>query len=159
MLHEREAFEEGFLTFLQQAKLQSEVTLLVVTGCRFGDEFSPNYAIQCFEAALDLVPHHASAWYNKGVSLHLMCEEDQALAAYERALQLDRDHHLARYYAGTLLYMTGHHREAFFHWEKLMGRTDTGAVGEALKLIGSVLKEGLPLEPFLPSLSKPKYMG
>ena len=161
-VHNEGAFEEGFSTFLKQAQIQSDVPLLVGTGCRFGDEAGPDIAIRCFNAALEIAPNNASAWFNKGVSLHRMGEASQALSAYERALQLNHDHPYARFYAGILTLMAGRDKEAIFHWEKLIGRTDIGSLASTIDLVQSVLKAGLPLKLVMSPFNQPnmiKYLG
>ncbi|TET74627.1 MAG: tetratricopeptide repeat protein, partial [Dehalococcoidia bacterium] len=47
-------------------------------------------ALACLDEALLLNPDYAEAWYNKGVALEKLGQWKQALAAYERARELEK---------------------------------------------------------------------
>jgi tetratricopeptide (TPR) repeat protein len=67
-LRKQEDFEKGLATFLKRKR--TDVPFLIATGYFLGEELDPDVAIRCFDAALKAAPNSASAWFNKGVSLH-----------------------------------------------------------------------------------------
>jgi tetratricopeptide (TPR) repeat protein len=59
---------------------------------RIGDVKS---ALNSFEKVTQQDEEHADAWYNLGVSLSFFDRDDEALAAFEKALVIQPDHYLA----------------------------------------------------------------
>ena len=45
-------------------------------------------AVECFESAIDINSHHASSWYNKGITLLKLKHDNEAGDALDRAREL-----------------------------------------------------------------------
>ena len=48
-------------------------------------------AVECFESAIDINSHHASSWYNKGITLFKLKRDNEAGDALDRARELGFD--------------------------------------------------------------------
>lgn len=119
---DHDAFEAGFQEFLE-AKT-GDAPFLVAMGCFLDEELGPDVALRCFDEALKGDEDNLGAWYNKGVTLHRMGREKDAMTCYEHALRLDRTHTFARFYMGLLMTMQGKQDEAIFHLKKFLENSE-----------------------------------
>jgi tetratricopeptide (TPR) repeat protein len=145
---EREEFERGFQTFIENNRY--DTPHLVVVGCVLDDQFGPEGALKCFDAALRGNPNHVHAWYNKGVTLHRSGKLDEALACYERTLQLQSDHPFARCYTAVILLREPQRRkEAMWNLRHFLENAPPGPLSDIIKLAFEGSRAGLSLEALL----------
>ena len=73
---------------------------------------------QFFETAVQQVPDSAEAVACVGYTQHRLGDDDSAIAALRRSLQLDSDHAEARIYLANILYDQGEYEAALYHFER-----------------------------------------
>ena len=76
-------------------------------------------AVELLKKVVDKDPDNADAWNYLGYSLRNLQEYDDALAAYESALQIEPDHKRALEYLGELYLNTGQPEKAQVQLQKL----------------------------------------
>jgi Flp pilus assembly protein TadD len=76
-------------------------------------------AVELLKKVVDKDPDNADAWNYLGYSLRNLQEFDGALAAYEKALQLEPEHKGALEYLGELYLNTGQPEKARVQLQKL----------------------------------------
>ena len=75
-------------------------------------------ALHFFEAAVEQVNDSAEAMACVGYAKHRLSDDDGAIAALRKALQLDGEHSEARIYLANLLYDRGEFEGALYHFER-----------------------------------------
>lgn len=75
-------------------------------------------ALHFFEAAVEQAGDSAEAVACVGYAKHRMSDDDGAIAALRKALQLDGEHSEARIYLANLLYDRGEFEGALYHFER-----------------------------------------
>jgi tetratricopeptide (TPR) repeat protein len=75
-------------------------------------------AKEFFDVAVQQAPDSAEAVALTGYALHRIGDDEQALVALRRALQLDADHVEARIYLANILYDRGEFEAALYHLER-----------------------------------------
>lgn len=155
-LGEHEAFEAGFSEFIEAKK--NDIPFLIVAGCNLDDLLGPEIALRCFDTALQHDPDNASAWYNKGVTLQRMGQDNAALKAYEEVIRLDRTHSFARCYISIILLKLGRKKEAQWQLEKFLENSDDNILREFVVLAVQGSHMGLPLEQLLLPLGMPQAL-
>src|SRR5262245_5286159 len=73
---------------------------------------------QFFETAVQQVPESAEAVACVGYTQHRLGDDENAIAALRRSLQLDSDHAEARIYLANILYDQGEYEAALYHFER-----------------------------------------
>jgi tetratricopeptide (TPR) repeat protein len=73
---------------------------------------------QFFETAVQQVPDSAEAVACVGYTQHRLGDDESAIAALRRSLQLDSDHAEARIYLANILYDQGEYEAALYHFER-----------------------------------------
>jgi tetratricopeptide (TPR) repeat protein len=71
-----------------------------------------------FDAAVKQAPESAEAIACVGYARHRMADDDGAISALRRALQLDGEHAEARIYLANILYDRNDHQTALYHFER-----------------------------------------
>jgi tetratricopeptide (TPR) repeat protein len=71
-----------------------------------------------FETAVQQVPESAEAVACVGYTQHRLGDDEGAIAALRRSLQLDSDHAEARIYLANILYDQGEYEAALYHFER-----------------------------------------
>ena len=75
-------------------------------------------ALHFFEAAVEQTGDSAEAIACVGYAKHRLTDDDGAIAALRKALQIDGDHSEARIYLANLLYDRGEFEGALYHFER-----------------------------------------
>lgn len=78
-------------------------------------------AIEELSQAVEEAPQQVTAQISLGVALHRAGKDEQALASYEAALQLDLKSAEAHYFRANILYEQGHTREALAGYTTAIG--------------------------------------
>ena len=71
-----------------------------------------------FDAAVKQAPESAEAIACVGYARHRLADDDGAISALRRALQLDGEHAEARIYLANILYDRNDHQTALYHFER-----------------------------------------
>jgi Flp pilus assembly protein TadD len=71
-----------------------------------------------FDVAVKQAPESAEAIACVGYARHRLSDDDGAISALRRALQLDGDHSEARIYLANILYDRNDHQTALYHFER-----------------------------------------
>jgi len=71
-------------------------------------------AIQCYNKAIELDPHCAEAWHNKGHCYHLLRKENEAIQCYDEAIKINSKYAEAWYNKGQSLRSIHQYTEAVF---------------------------------------------
>jgi len=131
---------------------------LVAIGSIHEDELGPEFALRCFDQALRADPDLANAWFNKGVTLHRIGEPAKAALHYRRALELNRDHGLARCYLGIIELEAGNLEEASWHLGTFLETSQESAQAKLIGMLFQFSEMGLPVQSLLPMLSSPTFL-
>jgi tetratricopeptide (TPR) repeat protein len=91
-------------------------------------------AVQAFLQATRLEPHFVEAWNNLGYSYRKLKDNQRALEAYRRALEIQPDFKFAHEYIGRLYVAMGNRELAMRHYE-ILRRLDAKMAAELLKAI------------------------
>jgi tetratricopeptide (TPR) repeat protein len=148
---EDEAYEAGFEEFLMGEA--DHPAFLVAVGCHHEDELGPEFALRCFRQALQADPDLANAWFNMGVTLHRLGVGDEAARHYRRALELNRDHGLARCYLGILLLESDEVEEASWQLSRFLETSEESAQANLIRMLFQLSELGMPVDSMLPLLS------
>lgn len=89
----------------------------ITRGKRLAGEKKMNDAYAAFTEATELDPNDAFAWANLGGAAAIMGKDDEADAAYRRALAIDSSNWLAHYNLACLLTRSGARDDAMKHLE------------------------------------------
>jgi tetratricopeptide (TPR) repeat protein len=93
-----------FKTFVEAVEPEREDTHVLLQLAELALEGGdPDMALLRYEEALGQDPKSAKAWTGKGTSLQQLERYEEALAAYDRALELDPDDELAKRWRETCL--------------------------------------------------------
>jgi tetratricopeptide (TPR) repeat protein len=144
--------EAHLRAFLSAKKTDSP--FIVGVGCALDDEFGPEVAVRCFDAALEHDEDYAAAWYNRGVALHRAGKFLEATKCYENTVRLDRNHVFARCYLGATLLAQGRRDEAEQQFKRFLQSAAPSPLTNlvAMAIQGSAF--GLPLESLLSPLNE-----
>jgi serine/threonine protein kinase/Tfp pilus assembly protein PilF len=154
---EEAAYEAGLDEFLR-GKAGDHPTFLVGVGSHLEEELGTEFSLRCFDQALMADPDLANAWFNKGVTLHRIGETAKAALHYRRALELNRDHGLARCYLGIIELEAGSLEEASWQLATFLETSQESAQANMIRMLFQSAEMGLPVESLLPMLSSPTFL-
>lgn len=97
---------------------QDDVDLMLQIGRAAFREGLIDVAKEFFEVAVQQVPDSAEAVALTGYAAHRLGDDDGALKALRRALQLDADHVEARIYLANILFDRGEYEASLYHLER-----------------------------------------
>ena len=89
-----------------------------IIGVVFGEFKDYNYAIICFDKAIDIDPQYATAYYNKGLALSALGRKDDAIDCYDKAIDIDPQYAKAYYNKGVALFDLNINQEAIVCFDK-----------------------------------------
>ncbi len=112
----REAAERSFRRILELGYSDDIDLILQVGRACFRDGLS-ELALEYFEIAASEVPELAEAHACIGYTQHSLGNEEEAIGALRRALQLDEEHTEARIYLANILFDRNDHEGALYHLE------------------------------------------
>ena len=95
----------------------------------------PQKALECFEAALELHPHHAEALVKKGGTLEKLGRLDEAIACYDKAIEADEGMTIAYLHKGGLFNRLSRYDEALQCYERALQTQEKKAPGEKEKAL------------------------
>lgn len=104
----------------EEATAASQLMLLLGKGQSFIHLDDPEAALECFEKALALEPHHPEALIKKGAALERLRRLEEALECYNQALAADGSVTIAYLYKAGLCNRLERPREALECYEKAL---------------------------------------
>jgi len=97
------------------------IEVLFEYGAYLNDEWNEEYdkAVDCFNKIIEMEPDNYKAWYNLGIAHFHLKKTEEALKAYQRALEIKPNYEYVLYNIG-LLYETqkGDLKKALSYYEK-----------------------------------------
>ena len=97
---------------------QDDVELMLQVGRALFREGLIDDAKDYFDIAVQQAPEMSESAACLGYALHRLGDDDGAITALRRALQLDSDHAEARIYLGNILYDRGEKEAALYHLDR-----------------------------------------
>lgn len=100
--------------------LPTDFESLVSMGNALMDQGQYQMAMECYSRALDQKTEDVDVWVDYGACQHALGLDQQAISSFEKALEFDPSHQIAKFNMGIVYYTAGNGDQAIEWWERLL---------------------------------------
>ncbi len=102
------------------ASLPTDYSSLVSMGNALMDQGQYQMAMACYRRALEQDSSSADVWVDLGTCEHAMGHNESAIGDFQKALQINPHHQIARFNLGIVYYTLGNDSTAIQWWQSLL---------------------------------------